>query len=265
MSFIRSRLPKGFAWNVRPGGQLDSVLNVVDEILNEIALIAGSIAWIRDPFKCLDVDALSIEYGAPLFNTGGDLTLYRQLLSTFVYTPYRTGSDSDLQTVLNNAGFTAALVVKNNKGQDPRPLYSLEPVCVVGGTDAFIGGDDDYIGDESGYDVLVNGPLFDNQQTEVGYDIGDNPDLWGGVDFVCGGVTYDGNGFITSIDPVVVSLNLKETFENLILRTKPLHNWIVMAVDYISPSVIAQTGDETDPTIAQTGDETDPTIAQTGV
>lgn len=265
MELFEQRLPDGFAWNIDPNGQLATVLSALqDEVVIPTMVRAGDTGRVRNPFLCDDYNALADEFGVALLESGGDEELFRKYLSTFVYTPYRTGSDSDMEKVLHDAGFTSAVVVKNNYGQDMRSLQGNEPVMVAGMATAVAGHSLAYAG-YRGYDVLVNGYLENDEGSAIGYIIGNDPDYWGYVDTICGGVTYDQNGLIESVVPLEVSKEYESRFKELILRTKPLHNWIVMVVDYVEQGVIAQTGDPEIPTIAQTGDELIPIIAQTGV
>jgi hypothetical protein len=259
---IRQRLPKGFAWDIAPNGQLGGIVRVTEEdVISPIMVRAGDSGSVRDPFKAVDLNALADEYGEELYDVTKDPEQYRKQLAAVVYTPYRTGSDSDLQNVLNDAGWDDVLVVKNNQQQDPREFMGLTVQMVAGGEDAVAGNDEAYMG-SSGYEVLVNGPLKTKGGLEVAYEIGDNQDYWGYVDFICGAVTYDGNGNILTMDPIDV---VDETvFKRLVLRTKPMHNWIVLVVNFVPSIYIAQTGDPEDPIIAETGDPEDPVYAQPG-
>lgn len=264
VGLYQQRFPKGWAWSVAKGSQLDAILTTAeDDMIAPILNRATDCGTVRDPFKAVDVEALGYEFGLELFTTGTE-EQYRKLLATYVYTPYRTGSTTDMETVLHDAGFVGAVVVKNNNSQDLRPLVYSEPVMVAGHEDAYCGGEFAYCG-YSGYDVLVNGPLKNDVGSGIGYDIGNDADYWGYVDIICGGVTYLPNGDIDTITELIISEEQKNVFERLILRTKPLHSWIVLGVSYINPTLIAQTGDPLIPTIAQTGDTIIPIIAQTGV
>jgi hypothetical protein len=264
LDLIPSRLPKGFAWNIAQGSQLDDVLNsqeVEEEVLLWLLERAGDCGTVRDPYKAIDYNMLSKELGVAPYDEIQSLGDFRKYLASFYYSEYRTGSDTDLQKVLNDAGFTDAVVIKNNQQQNPKLFMNLVPQMVAGQDDAVAGHVNAYAG-EYGYEVLVNGPLYDNLQRPITYPIGDYKDLWGYVDFIGSDVTYDGNGNIVSITPLQIFTNEERSFKRLILRTKPVHNWIVLVVEYIEPNVIAQTGDPNDNTYAQTGDPNDMVIAQ---
>lgn len=265
LKLFRPNLPDGFSWDIAPNGQLSSVLTTSEEnVLADAISRATDCGTVRNPFKCYDYNSLADEYGLALKDPNMTLEQFRQLLSTYVYTPYRTGSDTDMQKVLDDAGFVGVVVVKNNRRQDPRLFQGQNPIMVVGMDTACCGNDLAFIGMQ-GYEVLVNGPLFNKDGSPVAYDIGSNSDYWDYVDFICGGVEYDENEYITSISPIEIPQSQEDEFKRLILRTKPAHNWIVIAVTFVEDGIIAQTGDEEIPTIAMTGDEDDDIIAQTGV
>lgn len=265
----QTRFPEGFAWRIAPNSQLDAVLSTSEtDMIGPTIQRASDCGTVRDPFRCVDYEALANEVGLDLFD-GIDLEAYRSILSTYVYTPYRTGSDSDLETVLHNAGFTAAVVVKNNNAQDLREVTQYNPIMVCGGENAFCGGENAYAG-FGGYEILANGHLTNDVGEAIGYNMdivpeGENPsDYWGYVDLICGGVTYLPNGDIDSVTELEISEAYEQQFKRLILRTKPLHNWIVMAVSYIPQNLIVQ-GDSEIPIVSQTGDPIDGTIVQPGV
>ena len=263
MELLEQHLPDGFAWNIAPGSQFGNILETLET--NEIRSIikrATDCGTVRDPFTCADYNALADEFGCELFD-GVDIEEYRNYLSTFVYTPYRTGSDSDIRAVLDRAGYSAALVVKNNKDQDLRDLVYQAPIMVAGGETAVAGHSLAFAG-WIGYELLVNGEIKSDNGSSIGYEIGSSSDYWGYVDIICGGVTYDENGFIDSVTTVQISRDYEQQFKRLLLRTKPLHNWLILAVEYVDSGVIAQTGGDID-TLAQTGSETIDIIAQTGV
>lgn len=262
---VRFGLPDGDAFKVAPNGNLDAIISGIEEgVLKEALKIAATTGMVRDPFRTADLDMLAQEYGYPLFESRTSKKDYQQGLSTAIYKVYRTGSDSDLETALEAAGFTGIKIVKNHKSQDPRLFSPLSPVMWCGAESAYCGSGDDYVGEKSDYEVLVNGDQVYPSQLPDGYDVGDDPNYWGYVDFVCGGATYDGSGNITDLQPFQVAVNRKNEFKRLCLQIKPLHNWLVLVVEYVAPFIIAQRGKEDIPTIAQTGDPEDDTVAQTG-
>lgn len=262
-NLFQLRFPKGWAWRIKNGGQFSKIISAAEEhMLSESIALASACGTIRDPNRALDPEALATDVGMELF-TSGTIEDYRKRLESYVFTPYRTGSDTDLQKVLIDAGFTDAVVVKNNNAQDLRHLTNTATAMWCNGSNAFCGSNTGYAG-STGYEVLVNGPLKNVFGNNVGYNIGTDPDYWGYVDIVCGGATFAPNGDIETITELEVAKNFEESFKRLILRTKPTHDWIILGVSFVDPTIIAQTGDPTIPTIAQTGETTIPIIAQTG-
>lgn len=262
---LEQNLPEGFAWNIAPGSQLDTILTDLEEQeLQSILQRATDCGTVRNPFLCADYNALADEFGAELWNGVQDIEEYRSYLSTFVYTPYRTASDSDIQSVLQKAGFIDAVVVKNNKAQDLRQLILSSPIMVAGLSTA-VAGNDLAVSGYRGYELLVNGDLKSDSGSNIGYQIGNDSGFWGYVDIICGGVSYDVNGNIDTITELQVSEAYESIFKRLLLRTKPLHNWLILAVEFVTDGVIAQTGNEEDPILAQTGSEIIDIIAQQGV
>lgn len=261
-NIVAARFPKGWAWSLDPLGQLSQVLIAREEsILSPIIDRAGDCGTVRNPFFCQDVNALADEFGAEPFTTG-DIERFRSYLSTIVYTPNRTGSDTDIQNVLLESGYIGATVITNHHLQDFRPLVQTTPACWCGNPQSVCGNDTAFAG-LNGYRVLANGDITDEFGNRPGYDLGDDPEYWGYVFIVCGGVTLDGNGLITGITTLEVSKDFEQQFKRLILRTKPIHSWAILFTEYVVASVIAQTGGDL-PIIAQTGDVTIPIIAQVG-
>lgn len=260
---LQSRFPKGFAFDIAPGSQSDDlIISDEENIYGEILSRADDCGTVRNPYRCADLTALSDEYGIPPYQSG-DIEAYRSYLATNIYGIYRTGSAGDLQTALRSAGFTTATVVKNNKCQDPREFTGGTPIMVANQDHAVAGNDLAYAG-YSGYEILANGPLRTDTGKDVGYIVGADPDYWCYIDFVCESATFDVDGNITSLVPIQIDSVQEEAFKRLILKIKPLHSWVILAVEYVESEAIVQTGDALLDLIIQTGDPVDDVIIQEG-
>lgn len=260
---LEQHFPDGFACTLDPNG--DSYkLSVANEsgIWFPIFDRCDDIANVRNPYTCYDYNALGLDFGLEPWD-GVNLEQYRSRLATYVYTPDRTGSDDDIEKVLHDSGFVDAVYVKNNNLNDPRPWAESTP-NMVAGNDSAVAGDDTAFAGYSGYEVLANGDIKNGDGNELGYRIGSDSGYWGYVDFIAGGVTYDGSGNIVSLVPLIVDKADKAVFKRLILRTKPLHCWVVLVVDYVDVGVIVQTGDPNDDVVSMSGDVNDDVISQLG-
>ncbi len=258
---LRSRFPKGPAWNFDPEGQFSKIIDTAEnEILPEIVAIGKASGSIRNPWNCQDYNTLALDFGAQLFK-GGDLESYRKYLSSVVSKIIRTGSDTDIQTVLTTAGFIGATVTTNHNCNDLRSLIRTRRKMVCGSRGAVCGNTLAVTG-ENGYIVLANGNAIDNYGNPVGYPIPNNPEEWGYIILISGGVTKDIDGNITAVSLLEINEDFYSIFKTLILRTKPLHAICILAVQTVTSGIIAQTGNPDLPTIAQTGSTTIPIIAQ---
>lgn len=262
--------PDGSSFVVAPGSQSDLEFRASDELISlPILEKANAVANVRNPYKCVDYNGLAIDFGMEPY-VGGDLEEFRTRLASYVYTPERTGSDDDIESVLSEFGFPDAVYVKNNYLDDPRPYTSYTDNLICGNIDAYVGSENDFISDASGtvsdeYEILVNGDVKNINGDRIEYYVGNDSNYWGYVDFVCGAVVFNPDGTILSMEPLRVDRSKQATFKRAILRTKPIHTWVVLVVEYFDSSIIAQTGDSEIPIIAQTGDSEIPIIAQTGV
>jgi hypothetical protein len=244
---------------------LDKIYSAVNDVIVQSLLKIGiscGLTW--DARKCSDLNSLSDEYGVEIFRNG-DEVLYREYLRSFTVKDVEWRSQADrMQELIRTAGFTAVMVVKNNMLDDPRRWTEQRSSCFCGDPASVCGSESAMCGYE-GYAVLANWDMKNDAGLDNGFQIDNRPELFGSVVFVCGGVSYNLNGSIGSLESVDVSVENMERLKLAVLRGMPSDCVAVMVTNVVSGSVISETGYDWEDVISMTGLPTDNSISQIGL
>ena len=162
---IQALLPDGPIWNPVEEGFYDNVLKAIGDNVEVVYSYLKKLANIRDPFATLLLNDLEKEHGIV-----SDFRLTeeerRSALFAIKYARAGTGSQTDLQTILRDAGFDVS-VYQNNPPIDPATLIDVDFQMVAGGDLAFAGDPEAYAGFVGG-GLVVNG---ENYSSRVLYEM----------------------------------------------------------------------------------------------
>lgn len=215
------------------------------------------IQYTRDPTNTLVLSDLEKEYGVI---TNDNLTEEQRinLLIPLVYAKKTNGTDDDLQTKFDQAGFDVT-VYQNSPAIDPAIILDQNFVMQAqDGTNHYAGNTDAYAGRVGG-DLLVNGPIYGQRpdyfaagniyagndqavsgyferliQEPIEYEIPTDPDVWPFVFFVGGDATFDPvTGAILTIEQGLVSSAQEKQFNDIILKHKPMFTWCGRVVTFV--------------------------------
>ena len=255
---IKSALPKGQAWRVKPGGNYDKVLQATGEILGSICERMENARYVRNPKKTFVLEDLEREFGI-LKNNNLSESERRTSLDAKKNQSPGGGTATDLQNALDNAGFDLQ-VHKNNPSVDPALFLTQNFQMVAGGFNAYAGRPDAFASILGG-ELLVNGSVFDQEEayisqangasmfagntsavsgrfdglkrTPIEYTVPTDPDTWGFVFFVGGDATRDVDGKLTKIEQGEVEATRQAELNRLILSIKPLFTWAGLIITFI--------------------------------
>lgn len=261
---VRAMMPKGAAWEPKPGGNYDKILDATGEIINLICQRMLNARYVRNPKKTFVLDDLEREYGV-LKNTLVSEAQRRITLDAKKYRASGGGTADDLQSALDNAGFDL-LVHKNDPAVDPNIFLNQNFHMVANGDNAYAGYTLDGITIDSfagklGGDLLVNKSIFNQlpaynmqangsvafagngsavagyfdsiQREEITYQVPVDPDDWPFVFFVGGEATRDPvTNELLTIAQGLVSNERREELERIVLSYKPLFTWAAMIITY---------------------------------
>lgn len=227
---IDAALPKGALWRPVPGGDLDNLLNGIAENAEALRVFLDLLGSVRDPAKTAFLADLEKEFGLLPNNDMTDQQR-RDTLIPLVYGRNSGGTIDDLQSRIDTAGFTAQ-VHANDPAIDPSiiaggellvngELFELQPVYLVVAGEVFAG------------DGQTAGELTTSARTKIEYEFPADPGDWPLIFFVGGDATRDGSGFITAIADATVPAVQEQAFKRLILKTKPMHSWAVLHVNFV--------------------------------
>lgn len=253
-----SLLPPGSAWVPSSGGDYDKLLDAFAENVDNPREFISQLSAIRDPLTTPLLDELEKEFGVTK-NENLTEEQRRNYLNSLVFPSEENGTDDDLQSRLQSAGFDVQVHV-NDPATDPAILLENSFQMVAGGANAYAGRQDAYARRVGG-ELIVNGDQFlqvpnyiaaagnqnivaGNQNAAAGvfdginlekieYKIPTDPADWPLIFYVGGDVTRDMNGFITSLETVILPIEIREEFLQLILKYKPLHTWAVSTVNFV--------------------------------
>jgi hypothetical protein len=162
---IQAILPDGVIWNPVVDGDFDNLLKGIGGNTESTYDYLKLLASVRDPFLTLLLRDLEKEFGIVT-----DLRLTeeerRQALFAVIHAKPGTGSETDLETILQDAGL-GVYVHQNNPPVDPALFIDTDFQMVAGGDLAFAGDPEAYAG-YVGAGLIVNG---ENLFTSVLYDM----------------------------------------------------------------------------------------------
>jgi len=253
-----SLLPPGSAWNPVKDGDFDNFLNAFALNIDAPKEFLSQLSMIRNPLKTPLLDELEIEFGV---TKNDNLTedQRRQYLNSLIFPSEENGTDDDLESRLQGAGFDVQ-VHTNDPATDPAILLENNFQMVAGGANAYAGRDDAYARRVGG-ELIVNGDQFTqkpnytavagnqnivagNQNAVAGvfdglilqkvtYEIPTNPSDWPLLFYIGGDVVRDIDGFITELETVILPIEIREEFLQIILKYKPLHSWAISTVNFV--------------------------------
>jgi hypothetical protein len=151
-------LPPGSLWKPAPGAGFDQFLTALGENANQIYERLYDLGNLRNPRRTPILSDLEKEYGILPDTRLTDETRI-QKLAAVKYAKPGTASDTDLQTILRNAGFDV-YVRRNHPPIDPDDYLSAEYLLEAGEVDAFAG-EPNAIAGLGGGELVVNGPIVD--------------------------------------------------------------------------------------------------------
>ncbi len=260
-ALLLSILPPGAAWKIKSDDDWDHLLDALGENKDDLINKAKNLAFIRNPLKTLFLNELEDEYGIISDPTISE-DIRRARLKSIQASRITGGTADDMQDALRTALFDV-YVYPNDPAIDPDIFLDkyFQMTCnqrnLQGELDAYCGSELAYCG-KTGAWIIVNGDLFYNQpiylsvlnaHDEIGltaycgnpdfvcgafdnteirklnyFNPGD-PNYWHLFFFVGGLATFDIEGKITSIQQVLIPIERKAEFLELIIRHKPLSTW----------------------------------------
>lgn len=254
-SVINTLIPPGSAWRVAPGQDWDNLYYGIADNWEVVREFLSELSDIRNPASTQFLSDLEKEFGV-FTNTGLTNQQRRDQLMPVVFNRSFNGSVDNLQTALDDAGFTVQ-VHENSPAVDPAIFLDQDFQMVAAGFNAFAGRTDAFAGKVGG-ELLVNGEIFttrkivtsvagnlfagdgqtageylDLERTEITYNIPTDPDDWPLVFFVGGDATVDGTGALTEIQLADVPLEQEQEFKRIILKYKPIHSWAGLIINFV--------------------------------
>jgi hypothetical protein len=259
----RKGLPKGAAWEPKPGGNFDKNLDGIGEIIKLICTRMQNARYVRDPNKTFVLDDLEREFGI-LKNPAFTEAERRMVLDAKLNQAPGGGTADDLQDALDRAGFNL-LVHKNDPAVDPALFLTQNFQMVAGGDNAYAGYTLDGINIDAymgllGGELLVNGSVFDQfpaytmqaggtfayanngnavagrfdslTKVPIEYPVPTDSNDFPFVFFVGGAATRDGSGFLTDIEQGFVPTEREDELKRIILSIKPLYTWCGLIVTF---------------------------------
>jgi uncharacterized protein YmfQ (DUF2313 family) len=157
-------LPPGSLWEPAPLLGFDQFLTALGKNANDVYEQMYELGNLRDPRTTPVLSDLEKEYGI-LTKTNLSEAVRRQQLAAIKYARPGTASDTDLQTILRNAGFDV-YVRRNHPPVDPADILATDYLLEAGEVDAFAG-EPNAIAGLSGGELLVNGTIV---RTSVDYE-----------------------------------------------------------------------------------------------
>jgi hypothetical protein len=254
-------LPRGAIWTAAVGLGLDKFLNGMAANLQQVKDYLAALGNLRNPLTTNLLEDLERELGL-ISNTSLSETQRRQILRAKKGQRAGTGSYSQLQDKLDEAGFNL-VVQENNPKIDPDlflgggyQMFANNTVAVAGNDEAYAGYADPlgelivnggfFAKQEVEYIAQANGPttVAGNDQAVAGYFISMTreeveyliPDIqvgrWNYIFYVGGPVT-DWTASPPVFDRGIVAAELRDSLIEIILQHKPLHSWCGLVVDFV--------------------------------
>ena len=250
---IDTLIPPGSAWEVAPGEDWDKFYDGMAENWESPRAFLAELSEIRNPALTPFLDDLEQEFGV-LTNPNLTAQQRRDQLTPIVFNRSSNGGLDNLQTALDDAGFTVQ-VHSNSPAVDPAIFLDQVFQMVAGGLNAVAGNQDAFAG-RLGGELLVNGDIFettrlyesvagtmfagtagageysDLERTKIEYPIPGDPDSWPLIFFVGGDATRGGGGELTDIELADVPAEQEQEFKRIILKFKPMHSWAGLVINF---------------------------------
>jgi len=217
--------PKGVAWNPDLENDFDRFIDGLSAGSNDAYSILKQLGILRNP-ELIDEDLLGDlerEYGI-ISNESITIQERRDILESTMFAKPGTGSFTDLQTILNNAGFNV-IVTPNDPAIDPNIIFaSVGFMWADFGTSRA-----NYIEavTSNPIEIIVNTPYDSIENYKI---IPGVHERWNYVFFVGGAAS----GWPSA--PHIASASIpsasRGAFINLILKYKPLHSWCIPVIDW---------------------------------
>jgi len=141
-AFLDAALPPGAAWQPKPGGDLDRLLDGLGDNALVVRDFLANLARVRDPWTTPYLDELEREYGVSP-NVQLTAAQRRATLALVKYARRRRGTRDDLQQALDRAGLGAGgyglHVYINDPPVDPGPYMNYAFITMAGEADALCG------------------------------------------------------------------------------------------------------------------------------
>ena len=253
-AMLDDMLPPGPIWEPEELEDFDLLLEGMADNLEVARAFLSTLSDTRNPNKTIILSDLEREYGIPTNLLLSEATR-RMRLAELVFGADGNGTEDDLQTALQNAGFDV-LVHQNDPAIDPAIFLDQNFQMVAAGGNAFAGRSDAFAGRVGG-ELLVNGEIFTTSKLftsvsgsgffagtghgageyddlfveKIEYPIPTDPNDWPLVFFVGGPATRDGiTDELLTIDTAIVDIAREDEFKRTILKYKPLHSWAALIV-----------------------------------
>jgi len=253
---INDLLPPGALWRPEDDEGFDQLLDGMALDSDAVRVALAQLADIRNPLLTPILSDLEREYGI-LVDPRLTEETRRQRLNALVYNADSDGTEDDLETTLQDAGFDV-FVHQNDPAVDPAIFLDQDFQMVAGGGNAYAGRSDAFAS-RIGGELLVNGDIFSTSPLYLvvantiyagdgstagefdemaivpfEYEIPTDPDAWPFIFFVGGPATRDpGTGALTAIESAEIPNERQEEFKRTIMRYKPLHTWAGLIVTYV--------------------------------
>lgn len=253
---LKALLPKGAIWTPKNGGFFDSLIDGIADSLEQIRIVLGGLADIRNAKKTQVLGELERDTGVA-FNSNLTEAQRRAALFSRLNATDNTGSRQELERALQLAGFDV-FVYQNSPAVDPRNFEgsylmtaddenafaddenaiagSFESELVVNG-DIFIDSPIYFMtaGDENAFADDENALAGTTGQREVEYQyfLPTESALWPFIFLVGGVAEFSITGEIISIERADVPDDRRLEFREIILKYKPEYTWGVLVVNYV--------------------------------
>jgi hypothetical protein len=227
-------LPQGEAWHPTETGSFMALLAGMSINNDRMVSLLATLRYIRNPLLTPILDDLEKEFGL-IYNSSLTEAQRRARILTIKTDNKNLGTADFIQAKLQSYGFDVQ-VHQNNPPVDPAAFifknyyvtmapeasssYSVTASEVSGATYPTT------MGTNTG-ELVVNG-ITDSAYTEDALDVEAN---WGFFFFIGGNATRDNDGYLTNIETVQVSRQLRPELRALICKYKPLHTWCGVLVD----------------------------------
>lgn len=220
-------LPGGAIWVPAIGQDFDLLLEGISDNAELMRDFLASLADVRNPQRTTILADLEKEYGV-IFNPTLTEQERRDQLAAIKTDNRGDGTDTGLELKLQAAGFDLQ-VHKNEPPVDPAIILASTFSVYCDGDGAFCGHEDAFCGQSSGV-LLVNGDLPEAFSSPA------SSDYWHLISFVGGDATRDGvTDELLGVQAGAVSVARQGELIRLIVRYKPLHQWIGLIVEFTSP------------------------------